>query len=158
MAAKTKKDAPKTPAAVTNRRARHDYEFVSTYEAGLVLQGSEVKSVFAGNVNMTDSYCEIKGNEIWVLNLDIEPYKFTLQSYAPARRRERKLLMHRKEIDLIHRRSQEKGLAIIPYRIYFKNGRAKLEIALARGKKQYDKRQSLKEKDERRALKKGLDA
>jgi SsrA-binding protein len=106
---------------------------------------------------MTDAYCDIKGGELWLVNLDIEPYKYAATAYVPERRRDRKLLMHRKEIDLIARRSQEKGLAIVPLKIYFKNGRAKLELALARGKKQYDKRQSLKEKDERRSLRKGLE-
>lgn len=152
-----KNDAKKVPAAVTNRKAKHDYEFLNVYEAGMALQGSEVKSVFAGKVNMTDAYCEVKGNELWIVNLDIEPYKYTSVSYAPDRRRDRKLLMHRKEIALIHRRTMEKGLAIVPYKIYFKAGKAKVEIALARGKKQYDKRQSLKDKDERRAIQRGLD-
>ena len=151
------KDEHKSPATVTNRRARHDYEFVSSYEAGIALQGSEVKSVFAGKVNMADAYCQVKNGELWITNLDIEPYKNTATSFVPDRRRERKLLMHKKEIALISRRSQEKGLSIVPYKIYFKNGRAKLELALARGKKQYDKRQALKEKDERRDLKKGLE-
>ena len=152
-----KNDAKKVPASVTNRRARHDYEFLSTYEAGIALQGAEVKSVFAGKVNMTDAYCQIRNGELWLINLDIEPYKNAASSFVPDRRRDRKLLMHRKEINLIARRSMEKGLAIIAYRIYFKGGRAKLELALARGKRQYDKRQSLKEKDERRALKKGIE-
>ena len=157
MSAKAKKDDSKrAPATITNRKARHDYEFLHTYEAGIALQGSEVKSVFAGRVSMTDAYCDIKGTELWIVNLDIEPYKNTALAFAPARRRERKLLMHRREITLIARRSQEKGLAIVPYKIYFKNGRAKVEIALARGKRQYDKRQAIKEKDERRELKKRI--
>ncbi len=146
----------KAPATTTNRRAKHDYEFISSYEAGIALQGSEVKSVFAGKVNMTDAYCHIKAAELWITNLDIEPYKNVASAFVPDRRRDRKLLMHKKEINLISRRSQEKGLSIVPYKIYFKGGRAKVEIALARGKKQYDKRQALKEKDERRELKKGL--
>jgi SsrA-binding protein len=154
MAAKPKKEAPKGPATVNNRKARHDYEIVSTYEAGLALQGAEVKSVFAGKVNMTDAYCTVKGTELWLVNLDIEPYKNAATAYVPERRRDRKLLMHRKEIDLIDRRAQEKGLAIVPLKIYFKNGRAKLELALARGKRQYDKREALKKKDERREIRK----
>lgn len=157
MASKAKKDAPKGPATISNRKARHDYEFLSSYEAGIALQGSEVKSVFAGNVNMTDAYCVIKGNELWLMNLDIEPYRHTATAFVPERRRDRKLLLHRKEIDLIQRRSQEKGLSIIPTKVYFKNGRAKVEIALARGKRQYDKREALKKKDERRSVAKGLD-
>lgn len=159
MAGKAKKEPTKRePATVTNRRARHDYEFVSTHEAGIALQGSEVKSVFAGNVNLTDAYCQVKDGELWVVNLDIEPYRNTASAFVPARRRDRKLLMHKKEIALIARRSQEKGLSIVPFKVYFKNGRAKLELALARGKKQYDKREAIKKKDERRAHQKGLDA
>lgn len=158
MAAKPKKETQKGPATITNRKARHDYELVSTYEAGISLQGAEVKSVFNGKVNMTDAYCQIKGNELWLMNLDIEPYKHAATAYIPERRRDRKLLLHRKEIDLIHRRSQEKGLAIIPIKVYFNKGRAKVEIALARGKRQFDKREALKKKDERRELKKSLES
>ena len=158
MSPKSNKEAAKSvPTTINNRKARHDYEIVSTYEAGIALQGSEVKSVFAGKVNMTDAYCDVRDNELFIVNLDVEPYKNAATSFVPERRRERKLLLHRKEIDLIARRAQEKGLAIVPLKVYFKNGRAKVEIALARGKKQYDKRDALKKKDERRALKKGLD-
>ena len=156
MASKGNKiDAKKVPATITNRKAKHNYEFLNSYEAGLVLQGSEVKSIFAGKVNMTDAYCEISNNELWLKNLDIEPYKHTASAFVPIRRRDIKLLLHRNEINLIARRSFEKGLTIIPYKIYFKGGRAKVEIALARGKKMYDKRQSLKEKDQFRALQRG---
>lgn len=153
MASKGNKNGAKNvPATITNRRARHNYEFLYTYEAGIALQGSEVKSVFAGKVNMVDAYCEVADNELWLRNLDIEPYKNAASAFAPDRRRSRKLLMHRKEINLIARRSFQKGLTIVPYKIYFKGGKAKVEIALARGKKQYDKRESLKEKDMRREM------
>lgn len=148
-----KKDAKSVPASVMNRRARFDYEFVSTYEAGIVLVGAEVKNVFAGKVNMSDAYCKVENGELWLVNLDIEPYKHAT-SAVPDRRRDRKLLLHRREIDVISRKSFEKGLTIVPYRIYFKNGKAKVEIALARGKRQYDKRRSIKEKDERREMRK----
>ena len=154
MASKgNKKDAKLVPATVMNRRARYDYEFVSTYEAGMVLVGAEVKNVFAGKVNMSDAYCKVENREIWLVNLDIEPYR-NATSAVPERRRDRKLLLHRREIDVISRRSFEKGLAIIPYKIYFKNGKAKIEIALARGKKQYDKRRAIREKDQIREMKK----
>ena len=148
-----KKDAKSVPASVMNRRARFDYEFVSTYEAGIVLVGAEVKNVFAGKVNMSDAYCKVENGELWLVNLDIEPYKHATTA-VPDRRRDRKLLLHRREIDVISRKSFEKGLTIVPYRMYFKNGKAKVEIALARGKKQYDKRRSIKEKDERREMRK----
>ena len=148
-----KSGAKKVPATIVNRRARHNYEFFSVYEAGIVLQGSEVKSLFAGQANMVDAYCAVVDNEMWLFHLDIEPYKQAASSFVPDRRRDRKLLMHRREINLIARKSQEKGLAIVPYRIYFNNGRAKVEIALARGKRQFDKRRAIKEKDQRRELK-----
>jgi SsrA-binding protein len=140
---------PKSPRSIVNRRARYDYEFLSQYEAGIVLAGSEVKSVFLGRVNMTDAYCQIKEGELWLLNLDIEPYTHA-SHFQPERRRDRKLLMHRKEIELLQRRSQEKGLAIIPSAMYFKNGKVKVEIALARGKRQYDKREKIAQDEQRR--------
>lgn len=144
-----KGDAPKGPATVNNRRARYDYEILDTYEAGLVLVGSEAKSCFLGRVNLTDAYAQVKDGEMWVMELDIEPYTHT-SSYIPERRRTRKLLLHRKEIETIERRSQEKGFAVIPLRLYFKNGRAKLEIGLGRGKREYDKREAIQAKDSRR--------
>lgn len=134
---------------MVNRRARYDYEFLSTYEAGIALAGTEVKSVFHGRVNMTDAYAEVRGGEMWLVNLDIEPYTHATH-FQHERRRDRKLLLHRKEIDTIQRRSQEKGLTIVPSAMYFKNGRVKVEIALARGKRQYDKRQQIAKDDVRK--------
>lgn len=144
------KDNP-GPKSIQNRRARFDYEFIQTYEAGLVLLGSEVKSLYLGRANLTDSYCRIDKGEIWVYNLDIEPYSHA-NHFQHERRRDRKLLMHRKEIDLLHRRAQEKGFSIIPAAIYFKNGRAKIEIALARGKSEYDKREKLAKDEARKEI------
>ncbi|MBI1757494.1 MAG: SsrA-binding protein SmpB [Fimbriimonas ginsengisoli] len=134
-----------------NRRARFDYRLVETYEAGLALVGSEVKSVFLGRANLSDAYCRISGTEAFVVNLDIEPYE-NAGPYQPERRRERKLLLHRKEIDVLERRSKEKGLSIIPTRLYFRNGKAKLEIALAQGKAAYDKRTQIAKDEARREL------
>lgn len=151
MSSKKKAQESKGPATIRNRKASFEYEFVDTYEAGIVLVGSEVKSLFLGRANLTDAWCGIKDRELWVHSLDIEPYDKS-HNFQTDRRRDRKLLMHRKQIDLLQRRSQEKGLAIIPTRVYFSNRRAKVEIALARGKRQYDKRESIKRKDERRAL------
>ena len=147
-----KKDAAKQtpgPRTIVNRRARYDYEFLSTFEAGVALAGSEVKSVFLGRVNMTDAYCQVRQGEIWLSNLDIEPYSHA-SHFQPDRRRERKLLMHRKEIDLLERKSLEKGLALIPSAIYFKNGKVKVEVALARGKRKYDKREQIAKDEQRR--------
>lgn len=146
MAKPKSKDAPAAPRVLQNRRARYDYEIVSTHEAGIVLVGSEVKSIWLGRANLGDSYCQIKEGEIWLVNMDIEPYQHA-SHFKLERRRERKLLMHRKEIDLLARRSQEKGLALIPTKVYFNHGRVKVEVALGRGKRQYDKRKQI-EKDE----------
>lgn len=144
-----KGDTPRGPATVSNRRARYDYEILDTYEAGLVLAGSEAKSCFLGRVNLTDAYCVIRDDEAWVINMDVEPYTHA-SAYLPERRRDRKLLLHRKEIETLERRSQEKGLAIVPLRMYFSKGRAKLEIGLGRGKREYDKRAAILKKDTRR--------
>src|SRR5688572_518569 len=130
------------PRVLQNRRARFDYEIVDTYEAGMVLVGSEVKSVWQGRANIADSYCQIKNTELWLINMDIEPYDHA-SHFQHERRRDRKLLLHRKEIDTIARRSQEKGLAIVPTKVYFKNGRVKIEVGLGRGKKAYDKRDQI---------------
>lgn len=142
MAKPGDKSNPDTPVVIQNRKARHDYEILQSHEAGISLLGSEVKSLYLGKGNLTDSYCLVRDNELFLMNLDIEPYEKS--SYIQhERRRDRKLLLHRKEIDLISRKSQEKGLTIIPLKVYFKKGRVKVEIALARGKRQYDKRDKI---------------
>ncbi len=144
-------EKPQGPATIQNRRARFDYEILDTYEAGISLVGSEVKSVYLGRVNLTDAYCRVVNGEIFLLEADIEQYSHTAR-FIPERRRDRKLLLHRKEIDLIQRRSMEKGLALIPLKMYFKNGKVKVEIGLGRGKRQYDKRQQIADKDTRREM------
>jgi SsrA-binding protein len=141
----------KAPATIQNRRARYDYHFLESHEAGIVLAGSEVKSIYLGRAHLTDAYCRILGGELYLVNLDIEPYE-KAANFQPERRRDRKLLMHRKEINLLERKTQEKGLALIPSRIYFKNGRVKVEIALARGKAQYDKRDKIAKDEARREV------
>lgn len=151
MAKPKSKDAQPGPRVLQNRRARYDYEIVSTHEAGIALAGSEVKSIWLGRANLGDAYCQIKEGEIWLVNMDIEPYEHA-SHFKHERRRERKLLMHRKEIDLLGRRSQEKGLAMIPTKVYFKNGRVKVEVALGKGKRQYDKREQIQKDEARREL------
>lgn len=148
---KSKEREASGPRPLDNRRARYDYEFVETFEAGIALVGSEVKSIFRGKANMTDAYCKVDGRELWLFELDIEPYDHA-SAFAPPRRRPRKLLMHRKEIDLLDRKSSEKGLALIPSRIYFKNGKVKVQVALARGKREYDKREAIAKREERREV------
>jgi SsrA-binding protein len=139
------------PKSLSNRRARYDYELLQTFEAGIVLAGSEVKSLFHGRGNLADGYCKVQNTELWLVNLDIEPYEHS-SHFQPDRRRERKLLLHKREIELIQRRSQEKGLTIVPTRIYFKNGKAKVEVALARGKREYDKREQIAGDEARREM------
>jgi len=139
------------PKSIVNRKARFEYELMDAWEAGVALVGSEVKSIWGGKVNMTDAFCRVMEGEMWILELDIEPYDHS-SSFKPERRRNRKLLLHRKEIELIQRKAQEKGFTIIPSKIYFKGGRVKIEIALARGKKHYDKRDQLAKDDARREM------
>ncbi len=146
---KSQTEKAQGPATINNRRARFDYEILDTYEAGISLVGSEVKSVYLGRVNLTDAYCRIVNDEMFLLEADIEQYSHSVR-FIPERRRDRKLLLHRKEIDLIQRKSQEKGFALIPLKMYFKNGKVKVEIGLGRGKRQYDKRHQIAEKDTRR--------
>ena len=135
----------------TNRKARHDYLIEDTIEAGLVLTGSEIKSIRAGQVNLRDSYATVREGEVWLVNVHIAPYKqASFQNHEP--RRDRKLLLHRREINRLTGKLQEKGLTLVPLQLYLKNSRAKVELGLARGKKSYDKRQSLRERDDRRQM------
>ncbi len=134
-----------------NRRARHDYEIVDTYEAGLVLVGSEVKSLRAGNANLKDSFVHIADGEAWLVGAYIAPYAFSrLGGHAPERRR--KLLLHAREIERLRAALAEKGLSLVPLSLYFTKGRAKVELALGRGRRQYDKRQAIKAKDQKKEM------
>jgi SsrA-binding protein len=132
-----------------NRKARHDYFIEDTYEAGLVLTGTEVKSLRAGRASLVDGYAEISDHEMWLHNAHIPEYlQGTWNNHTPRRRR--KLLLHRQEIDKLERRVNERGLTIVPLALYFKDGRAKVEIGLAKGKKSYDKRQAIAKRDAQR--------
>jgi SsrA-binding protein len=134
-----------------NRRARHDYFIEESLEAGLVLTGSEVKSLRAGKAQLKDSYGHIKKGELWLFNAHISEYSPSAQfGHDPVR--SRKLLLHKREIERLIGKVKEKGLTLVPLRIYFKNGRAKVEIGLGRGKKLYDKRESIKERETRREI------
>ncbi|MDF1596237.1 MAG: SsrA-binding protein SmpB [Acidimicrobiia bacterium] len=139
----------------TNRRARYDHEILETFEAGIVLVGSEVKSLRDGQVNLKDSYVTVRGGELWLVGCHIAPYAFSrLGGHEPER--DRKLLLHRREIDRVSAKLAEKGLTLIPLRIYFKEGKAKAELGLGRGKRAYDKRQSLKAKEQKREMDRAL--
>ncbi|MEU4210359.1 SsrA-binding protein SmpB [Streptomyces sp. NPDC026206] len=132
-----------------NKKARHDYHILDTYECGMVLTGTEVKSLRQGRSSLADGFVQIDGGEAWLHNAHIPEYTQGTWTNHSARRK-RKLLMHRAEIDKLASKSQETGHTIVPLAIYFKEGRAKVEIALARGKKEYDKRQTLREKQDTR--------
>jgi len=139
----------------TNRKAYHDYFIVETYEAGLALTGTEIKSVRAGAVNLRDSYAQVRDGEVWLQNAHISPYeqgnRFNVDPY-----RTRRLLLHRKEINRLMGRAQEKGLTIVPLRLYLKKNRAKIELALVKGKKQYDKREAISQRDAKREMERAL--
>jgi len=132
-----------------NKKARHDYAIIDTYEAGLVLTGTEVKSLRQGRTSLADGFVQIDGGEAWLYNAHIPEYSQGSWTNHSARRK-RKLLLHREEIDKLSVKSEETGHTIVPLALYFKDGRAKAEIALARGKKEWDKRQTLREKQDRR--------
>ena len=139
----------------TNRKAFHDYFLHDEQEAGLVLTGTEIKSVREGRVNLRDSYVQIRGGQAYVVNVHIAPYSAGSRA-NPNPRRDRKLLLHRKEILRLQSAIQEKGLTIVPLRMYLKDNRAKLEIALARGKKLYDKRAQMAERENQRLVEQEL--
>ncbi len=132
---------------IINRKARHDYEILETYEVGIVLFGSEVKSIKMGNANLKDSYADIEKGEIWLYNFYISPYKFASEKFNHEPLRPKKLLLHKKEIAKLIGKTKEKGFTLIPLRVFTKSGLIKVELSLAKGKKLYDKRQSLKERE-----------
>ena len=136
---------------IANKKARFQYEIVEQIESGLVLQGTEVKSLRMGKVNLTDSYANIINGEIFLYNLHISPYEpGTVFNHEPLR--VRKLLLHKQEIKRLTGKVQEKGMTLVPLKIYFKNGRAKIELGLCRGKKTVDRRRDIARKDEERQL------
>ncbi|WP_437075120.1 SsrA-binding protein SmpB [Streptomyces sp. enrichment culture] len=132
-----------------NKKARHDYAIIDTYEAGLVLTGTEVKSLRQGRASLVDGFVQVDRGEAWLFNAHIPEYSQGSWTNHSARRK-RKLLLHREEIDKLEVKAGETGHTIVPLAVYFKDGRAKAEIALARGKKEYDKRQTLREQQDRR--------
>lgn len=135
----------------TNRRARHEYHILETWEAGLVLQGTEVKALREGKVNLGDAYGEIRGGEGWVVKMHIGPYEMgNRENHEPFRRR--KLLLHRREIRKMLPKLEEKGLTLVPLRLYFREGRAKIEFGLGRGKKLHDKREAKAKQDVQRRI------
>jgi SsrA-binding protein len=135
----------------TNRKARHEYSILETFEAGIALKGAEVKSLRQGRASLQESYAALKNGEVWLLDMHISPYEQAADdSYEPTRKR--KLLLHKKEIRRLVGKLAEKGLTLIPLRVYFKNGIAKVELALAKGKRAYDKREAIKRREALRDL------
>ena len=139
----------------SNRAARHDYFIDDTYEAGLVLRGTEVKALRMGRASIVDGYVHVEGTEAWLENIHIPEYvQGTWTNHTPRRRR--KLLLHHAELDQLLIKTREKGFTIVPLRLYFKKGRAKIEIGIGRGKKMYDKRQTLREKQDTREAQRAM--
>lgn len=137
----------------TNRKARHEYHIEEALEAGIVLTGSEVKSLREGRANLQDSYCRVQGGEMLLFNVHISPYSH-VDAYSSAHEpmRARKLLLHRREIERFRKAVEQKGYTIVPLKLYFRNGYAKVEIGLAKGKKLYDKRHDIAEHETKRRL------
>ncbi|HXG23653.1 MAG TPA: SsrA-binding protein SmpB [Chthonomonadales bacterium] len=152
-------NTPRDPNAkrlmLTNRRARHEYDILETFDAGLALVGTEVKSIRAGRANLQDAFCKVEGGEVWLYNMHIAPYEHGTHWNVEPRRR-RKLLLHRREIDYLRGRVEQKGLALIPLTLYFQHGYAKVQIGLARGKKLYDRRADIARRDAEREQRREL--
>lgn len=140
---------------IQNRKARYDYEFLDKYEAGIVLTGTEIKSIRKGNANLKDSYAIIKNGEVYLLNMYISEYKEG-NIFNHDETRTRKLLLHKNEINKINDKISIKGLTLVPVKLYFVHGKAKIELAVARGKHTYDKKETIKQRDIDREMKKSL--
>ena len=145
---------PGDVTVLTNRKARHDYAILDVWECGIVLHGAEVKSLREHHANLQDAYARVDDGEVWLNGMHILPYAFSRAELDPVRRR--KLLLHAHEIEEIKRKTEEKGLTLVPLKVYFKDGRAKLELGLAKGKKNYDKRHALAEQDAKRDVERAL--
>ena len=140
----------------TNRRARHDYEILETIEAGIALVGTEVKSLRAGQVQLKDAYAKVEGGELWLMNAHVAPYSQAdgFGGHDPERRR--KLLVHRGEVDELAGRTQQQSLTLVPLSLYFRDGRVKVELGLARGRRRYDKRHAIAERDAAREAERAM--
>jgi SsrA-binding protein len=139
---------------ITNRKARHEYFVLESYEAGIVLLGAEVKSIRNGRANLQDAYARIDDGEVYLFGMHVSPYEFSRGDLDPVRRR--KLLLNRKEITELARATEEKGVTLVPTRVYFKDGRCKVEVAVARGKARHDKRHAIAARDAQRDAERDL--
>ncbi len=154
--ARPKETRDGTTTIAANRRARHDYAVLETVEAGLVLHGSEVKSLRLGQVQLADAFARVSGDELWLEGVHIAPYQFAngVGAHDPDRRR--KLLLHRDQIDKLQVRIAQERLALVPLRLYFREGRAKVELGLAKGRQKADKRRAIAERDAQREVERAL--
>lgn len=141
----------KSLPVIENRKARHEYYVEETYEAGLVLRGTEVKSLRGGKANLQDAYAEVKGGEVWAVNFHISPYEQG-NRFNHEPKREKKLLLNKREINRLWGLTQQKGYTLVPLKVYFKNGKAKMLLAVARGKKLHDKREDIAARDAKREM------
>jgi SsrA-binding protein len=148
---------PGDRTVATNRRARHDYAIEETFEAGMVLTGPEVKSLRAGRAQLSDAYARVAGEEVWLENLHIPPYEMAdTRGYQPTR--SRKLLLHRDQISRLLGKTAERGLTLVPLKVYFTRGLAKIELGLGRGKRKYEKREAIALREHRREMERGFAA
>jgi SsrA-binding protein len=147
-----KGDAAGERTVVSNRKARHDYEILDRFEAGIVLSGAEVKSLRGGRGSIAEAFARVRDGEVWIEGMHIPPYEQAMdkRTYDPIR--PRKLLLHRKQIEQLIGKTAERGLSLVPLRIYFAHGLAKMELALARGKRRYEKRQAIAEREHQREM------
>ena len=139
-----------------NRKARYLYEILETYQAGIALEGTEVKSIRAGKVNLQDAYALIRGGEAWLLNAHISPFEKASVYFNHDPRRTRKLLLHKEQINKLLGQVEQKGLTLVPLKMYLKGGRVKVDIAVGRGKKLHDKRDDIRQKDDKRAMERAM--
>jgi SsrA-binding protein len=160
MARAAKRPAPdsRNRMVAQNRRARHDYDILDTYEAGLVLVGSEVKSLREGKAQLRDSFARVQDGEVWLYGVHVPPYVFATGFGAVDPDRRRKLLLHRRQIDELIKRTQQESLTLVPLSVYFKDGRAKVDLALAKGRHLYDKRKAIAARDADREAQRAISA
>ena len=147
-----KSDPPGQKTVVSNRKARHDYEILDRFETGIVLTGAEVKSLRGGHGSLAESFARVQNGEVWLEGMHIPPYEQAMDKTRWDPIRSRKLLLHRKEIERLIGKTAERGLALIPLRVYFSHGLAKVELGLGRGKRQFEKRQALAEREHEREM------
>lgn len=154
--AKSSSDSSGIKLVADNRQARYQYEILETFEAGIALVGTEVKSIREGKVNLKDGFANVKRGEVWLHNVHISPHSMTNLAYNHEPRRTRKLLLHKREIRKLIGQTEQKGLTLVPLKMYLKGGKVKVSLALGRGKKLHDKRESLKQKQDKREIARAL--